>query len=290
MNNGNFDNTFGFGSFGGGFGDPQSTTTTQPTGTPEPQNSPEEPKQADKNQYKKYAPRVKEIKKFQIITYCISLVLALVLIFAPIFTKGVTVEKEVKERNPYYKKYTGVIVYNRDVYGDLTKSLDEEYIYVTRKVTEPKSMSAIGGLIEGASNFVEDPLYTPMFLFSLLTLIFSITLATVSILRVFKCYKEIQDIDKTTFLYYNHIRKTTKVEKDAKRGFWGSIVSSIYLWLLSMVVFDTDLINTELAGRNSAIFFIFIIAVIVVHVAVRVIRKGKEKALAKEVSLEDYEG
>lgn len=202
------------------------------------------------NNYKKHTEQVKKIKNISLITSIISIALILALIFLPIFKSKyeITLESSLDDlqsiENPdeIAELWSNGSVSKEKAFSlwDEFKIFAEECVFLFNDENKDKisddSLKSIINLL---------PLLTGMFLDFII--IEAIVLLCISISQILKTHKELKDIDTTTLLAFNEVRKSGK--KTKKENFWKQqtaqtlIVFTVMDVIYTKLIFGGDLID-----------------------------------------------
>lgn len=244
--------------------------------------------------YKKYSDRVKKTKILALIMHIVSVITVLALIFLPI----------------YEYKFTPQSMDDiEDIFGDikdwddLEKLVDEDgNIYKEFSLFEDLQI-----IIEGFTNKNSDPLATmiPLMLgiFAIFEVIMAVIIICISVPQILKTVDELQDIDKSTMIMFNEIKKSGNSNKK-ENTFKKQTVISVVLYAVFDVLFtiiEGNIFNelvSEFGGKSMrhmvdfsgvSEFMYVVIVLFVGYMVVSSMKKREENKILEDITKEEYE-
>ena len=250
-------------------------------------------KESSKNDYQKYITRVKKTKILSIILHIFSLALVLGLLFLPIYQ---------------YEYVPETMEEMMEVWDDVENIEDLEKLLESGGKLE-RNFSLFDDIkIITETLFAEDvePLERFMFvatcIFPISTVIITIVAVYFAISQITKIVGEMNDIDKSTMLCFNEIKKSgsiNKIEKIYKKQYAETMLALSISDLLYSKVYKAmyDSIPENLGAKvryinsfsNFSGFIFIILLILAGYIVVKIIKKNEEKKIVEDITKEEYE-
>ena len=245
-------------------------------------------------EYKKYTQEVRKTKILSLVLQVLSLITVLCLLFLPIY-KYEFVPETFEEAI--------------DILGDIETWEDLEQIVKNGGKIE-KNFSLIDDIqiiLSGITTEDEEPstmlLNLSLGLMAVFEVIFGITLVCVAVPQIFQSAGELNDIDKTTLLLFNEIKKSGTSNKK-ENIFKKQTLYSMIMFALFDVIFasiegnmipDLSSVGIDIKIRHMVNFSgissyaYVVITLFATYVVVSLLKNRKEKAILEQITKEEYE-
>ena len=251
--------------------------------------------QVNSSDYKKYTQRVRKSKICATIIQIISLIAVLALLFLPIYKYEFVPETfedalEVFEGVEDWENIEKLLTSEGKIEKEFSLVEDIKIILSGLTLEDSDSPLMMINLLVG--------------IFPIFEVIMGITLICMTIPQLYKTIEEIRDIDKSTLLLFNEIRKsgsTNKKENILKKQtlvsiFLYTIMDVIFAPIYGRLMLDLPTMNTKIEMRHMLNFsgitsYAYIVIILfVAYLITSAIKKRIEANILEEITREEYEG